>query len=419
MDKHLNCFYSYNHDEELIENNLTRAFILTLMGISSSTRNVFLQSLHPTFKKYDYTYANFALQDNIDVDISKFKNRYIVGVSSSTDYEGEDKIKERKPIEKNTQISITDSIPDAWIYDNRNADYCFLVECKKPPYVNIQYSQLVRHAYTYYNWDEIELKKNLIKLTWQNILKEFNAIINEHKYVNEQEKFLIENYISYLSFFGHIEFKGFSFDTLLPMFLVNFFINRISKKGGINFNERGNMKKILAEMFFKNVEWFQGFFNNLKNLFDNQIGAIIENDLGYTVYDYYYNKSNLQPSIPDYYTMFWRGRNSFHLQLSFILNKNAVVNKAIKINEPILLIILHNWKNPWDNVIQNLIIKNQNIKNLNRKDGIISGILFYQNRSVKFYAFQIPLNTFDKYDEQIVRKKLIAPIKKILKRQSR
>ena len=36
-DRYLNLFYSYNRDNELIENNLTRAFIVTLQTIEPAT----------------------------------------------------------------------------------------------------------------------------------------------------------------------------------------------------------------------------------------------------------------------------------------------------------------------------------------------------------------------------------------------
>ena len=44
-DQHLNLFYTYNRDSELIENNLTRAWIVTMRMLSAETRSQLLQAL--------------------------------------------------------------------------------------------------------------------------------------------------------------------------------------------------------------------------------------------------------------------------------------------------------------------------------------------------------------------------------------
>ena len=45
MDRHLNLFYTYNRDPEFIENNLTRAFIVTLRALGGDTRRALLKQL--------------------------------------------------------------------------------------------------------------------------------------------------------------------------------------------------------------------------------------------------------------------------------------------------------------------------------------------------------------------------------------
>ena len=44
-DRHLNLFFSYNSDNELIENNLTRAFVVMLRAVGPSTRERILHHL--------------------------------------------------------------------------------------------------------------------------------------------------------------------------------------------------------------------------------------------------------------------------------------------------------------------------------------------------------------------------------------
>ncbi|GAF93132.1 unnamed protein product, partial [marine sediment metagenome] len=75
-DKYLNLFFSYNQDNELIEDNLTRAFILSLSLLSPSSLQVILSKLLTDPYKsnstqqnpfeIDFSNAKFALQGNID-----------------------------------------------------------------------------------------------------------------------------------------------------------------------------------------------------------------------------------------------------------------------------------------------------------------------------------------------------------------
>ena len=73
-DPHLNLFYSYNQDNELIENNLTRAWIVTLRMLSAEIRNLFLQTLFknhlqvPDEQLPSFRTAHFALQGKYGVD---------------------------------------------------------------------------------------------------------------------------------------------------------------------------------------------------------------------------------------------------------------------------------------------------------------------------------------------------------------
>lgn len=75
-DRHLNLFYTYNRDNELIENNLTRAFIVFLSTVSGEVRHKILSTLLGRSDKtngssadaegLDFKDACFALQSNIN-----------------------------------------------------------------------------------------------------------------------------------------------------------------------------------------------------------------------------------------------------------------------------------------------------------------------------------------------------------------
>jgi len=229
MDKHLNCFYSYNHNNELIENNLTRAFILTLKGISNKNKVNFLSSLNPIFSSYDFSYSNFALQSNIEKDPKKFENKFILTLSNDTFFLFEKEFKEcgkelieniliNKICSHDTPEHLRDlchgSIPDAWIFDDYGTNYCFLIECKKQD-DRINYPQLIRHAYENFGYSDInEIEKCIIKLTWHEILEGFLNIVSNEICDNEQERFIIQNFIEFLGFFGYYSFKGFNFNKL-------------------------------------------------------------------------------------------------------------------------------------------------------------------------------------------------------------
>ena len=99
LDSHLNLFYSYNRDNELIENNLTRALIVSLGFLTEATRDRFLNELLneslsrigidsiPSFHN-----AEFALQAYMDKQIiKKCTQRYVVIIATDRFLEIEDK----------------------------------------------------------------------------------------------------------------------------------------------------------------------------------------------------------------------------------------------------------------------------------------------------------------------------------------
>ncbi len=226
MDKHLNFFYSYNQDEELIENNLTRVLMVTLMGISDKTRNNMLSSLNDNLSQYNYNAVEFALQGNIATNTKDYKNKYIVTIASDKIIQNtEDYLVIHKDVIKETLINQTPpsdsnpilnslcrgAIPDAWIYDPNYYEYCFLIECKTQDDY-LYFPQIIRHAYNYYGLTDLkEINKITIRLTWDDVLESIDLI---GAFENEQEQFIIENFIQFLGFFGFSLFRGFDFKAI-------------------------------------------------------------------------------------------------------------------------------------------------------------------------------------------------------------
>ena len=226
MDKHLNCFYSYNRDNELIENNLTRALIVTLMNISKSTKIYMLSALLKTEDtgsiEYSFADACFALQNNISPNtINQIKSKYILTIADDTFIQNKaeylsfrNKVKEtlesREPSKENEAMFselCSGSIPDAWIYD-KNGDYCFLIECKSQG-DRLYYEQIIRHANKHFGITDLDALENItINLTWNNILEAIDKLRVEDDNLFKTDRFLLINLVEYLSFFGVFLFKG-------------------------------------------------------------------------------------------------------------------------------------------------------------------------------------------------------------------
>lgn len=165
------------------------------------------------------------------------------------------------------------------------------------------------------------------------------------------------------------------------------------------------------ELFYKNVEWFNGFVDDLKTCFD-KISTILENEFGYSEKSFYYYKPNEQPEIPSGYFLLLGGEKTYGIQLAFIFDKEEIINKNFFI-EPSLIIILHNCDNYKEHWVSWNIINNDYIKKIDNFDGIISGVLDWKTE-VEFNAFQVPLDQFFEYKDEIVKEKIVSKIRGIL-----
>jgi len=224
-DPHLNPFYTYNHDNELIENNLTRALIVTLRFLSAQARQALLTSLlsvanpkpdslnlkgMPSFDR-----AEFRLQAHMDVKKSRrFARKYLLTIASYRDYALDEK-SEQGAVEESLPVAPV-SIPDAWIYDEAQG-YCFLVEAKVGS--NPLFSpQLAAHARDWFHIHRKDLPQHLIGLSWYDLADATHALLTataEAPALNEQEEHLLRSLTQYLGFFGYRLFTGFQLDSLL------------------------------------------------------------------------------------------------------------------------------------------------------------------------------------------------------------
>ena len=214
-DLHLNLFYSYNRDNELIENNLTRAFIVTLRLLSPDARDALLQALlkEPLQRlgapEHSYHNVKMALQSNMNREHSqRLPFRYLIAMTS-------DRVIMSEEVDFEEIVSgIYDSIPDGWIYDP-DSDFCFLNEAKVGSNP-INEVQVLSHAGIWLGIDAHKLPKHLISLTWIDVIQAVRSLNQTSDGItfNTQEIMLLDELVDFLGLFGYRIFTGISWDNL-------------------------------------------------------------------------------------------------------------------------------------------------------------------------------------------------------------
>jgi len=204
-DRHLNLFYSYNLSNQLIENNLTRAFIQTLRLLEGKNRNEFLKILFAgKCEELNYSDAQVALQDNIDEAIpKKAQKKYVITITGRALGREDDKPDQ-------TQEQEGGSIPDAWIY--KEGEYCLLIECKIGEGYDIK--QIKNHIT---NWFDNKIDGR-IDLAWDDVLwgidRMKEKVDSKEITLNRQEQIVLDDLFEFMGYYGYSIFKGFDFDPI-------------------------------------------------------------------------------------------------------------------------------------------------------------------------------------------------------------
>lgn len=225
-DRHLNLFYTYNRDSELIENNLTRAFVVFLSIVSSEARNNILSTLfersHKTINNTAdagglvFSNASFALQSNIDRYLTKRSGRQLLLTISTEPLDITSSVAESDARSANEGENGSDftSVPDAWIYDETR-NYCILIEAKVGSYP-LNVGQLQAHARDWFGSDlqRLNSRNSLYSITWIDVLVTLRDAIRDHSYVYHSEVTLLSHMMEFIGFYGYRLFKGFDFSGL-------------------------------------------------------------------------------------------------------------------------------------------------------------------------------------------------------------
>ena len=171
------------------------------------------------------------------------------------------------------------------------------------------------------------------------------------------------------------------------------------------------MDKETAQRFFDNRVWFNNFFHDLKVLLE-KITSQID---GYESKNLYYYKPRDIPFIIDFYSIFLTGSDRFNLNISAVLDKDVVENPYIRVEEPLLFIVLHNEMVHHPSWVTDNILKNINLDENEENDGIISGIINWGEGydKVKYYSFIVPLDKFSKYSDELAKELIVDRVNEI------
>lgn len=229
-DRHLNLFYTYNRDNELIENNLTRAFIVFLSTVSGEVRHKILSTLlersdetigmSADAEGLDFKDSRFALQSNIDLRLSQNADRKALltisteplDIPSSTLVADPDATGESE--DDCDFPSVSTSRPDAWIYDEKGA-YCILIEAKVGSYP-LEIAQLQAHAGGWLNSCLQRLKSNnsLFSITWFDVLRTLRDVLNDQSPLDRSEERLLSHMMEFIGYYGYPMWDDFAFSDL-------------------------------------------------------------------------------------------------------------------------------------------------------------------------------------------------------------
>lgn len=172
------------------------------------------------------------------------------------------------------------------------------------------------------------------------------------------------------------------------------------------------MDKETASRFFNNVTWFNKFFSDLNILYD-KLKVSIEKTFQIEG-GYYYYKSNICPSIPVLYFLYFGGDKKIGVQIATVLDKSYIKNRDISMEEPSLIVVIHDYENYGNTGVTEHILAGNNIKKLEIKGDLIRGKLSWEVE-ISFYAFIIPIDKFSDFKDELIESEIIEKIRDVCK----
>lgn len=203
-DRHMNMFYTYNTFH--LEDNVTRALLLTLKNLAPIHLRLFLRdvilSKSPQAAIRDRIHLWAEPDFDFDLQITppdderlSFSTGVIVGVN----YSG------NQALAFDASNSINGKArPDALVSDNAN-ELTVILESKL--HDGLYKEQIQRHFLNCFNFKSTTLEQVFVEITWTAIAEFFQMVARQS--VSEKERLLTSEFVEYLDLLGLVEFLGF------------------------------------------------------------------------------------------------------------------------------------------------------------------------------------------------------------------
>ena len=151
------------------------------------------------------------------------------------------------------------------------------------------------------------------------------------------------------------------------------------------------------EKFQDNYIWFNQFFKDLQQLLE-AISKALVNEFGWEMNskNWYYEKSNYQPTIPRYY-MTALGSSKIAIQLYAILDTMLVQDHPAYENEPSLIVVVLSRPDRvlWPNDYGLNVISNDQVTQVRYNEKVIAGeIRGGEGKGTQYASFQVKLDAF-------------------------
>jgi hypothetical protein len=174
MDRHLNLFYSYNNNQELIENNLTRAFIHAFRFQSATTQKVIVETIiGESLRGEDYEFT-CALQGNIPYSLETIRavgKKYPISLVDASYITNSQKYRDQAEY----AAVAPGRLPDGWIIEKKGR-LILLIEAK-PPQTEMDMSQLIAYAKHFFGYQDAgEYYEYYRNFPWAKALVVFQEI---------------------------------------------------------------------------------------------------------------------------------------------------------------------------------------------------------------------------------------------------
>ncbi len=168
--------------------------------------------------------------------------------------------------------------------------------------------------------------------------------------------------------------------------------------------------------FTANVEWFNGFFADIRQLY----GLVVEMmptdffPAGFALAagNFYFPKQHFAPTIPPYYVLMVRGER-VALQIVAVLDPSLFVRSDPFVAEPSIVVVLHSESDRYgfieDYALR--VIGNRGI-DIERHDGGRFWGKINAKLPANFFSFQVPLDRFsaERDPREAVREHIVDPI---------